>query len=329
MNTEVRAEVAVNEVNEIVSGQIATVQISENIKHMFSKADFAKQYEKTEVAEDGTEVTYHVRQFKLANPRKDMTAITVQDKSFIESAEKVLAVGDIKNATDFVVYRELYKLSINDVIPKTSFKTYNALASALFGISTSYASSYSKVGKYFVTDEYHLVDERLEGYKGAHLMELLPLVNREEEDIKKAIAPIFILLNNSTITTSMSTKAVRKAVREFLDGTNNESNESDEKAGKKKTSKEIVNNLNQEVNTLKEENKSLADVADMLASENKTAHEKLKQANEQILVLTDISKMGNLEIANRIMSDLLELKSRGIKVTGMDKVITALEKIEA
>lgn len=303
---------------EITSIDTMVFDLTKGIKKAFVDGDFSATSKKIETSEDGTEVEYYVRKFELANPKKDLTALTVQNKDFIDSAEKILKVGEIKDSTNFVLYRELFKMSLTDVTEKTSFKSFNALASALFNIATPTVSLYVKVGKYFINDEYNVIDERLDGFKAGHFIELLPLVDADSE---KPLSDIFTILNNGDITTLMPTKKIREFVQNYLNGG---AEKSTEKKTNKKKIENSLKNVQKENERLHENLENVEQRAKDLSANNITLKNKLDKVEEALAIATDVSKMSNDEIINRILSDLTELKGRGIEVKGSDRVVKTL-----
>ena len=326
MSTAKEILMANENVNDVELATLAVENISNGIKTLFNEADFTGKFKRTETTEDGKEVEYYVRKFELANPKKDLSAITIQNKDFIQSAEKVLAIDNIKDATNFVLYRELYNMSKTDVVEKTSFKSFNALASALFGIATPTVSLYTKVGEYFINEEYQPNDERLDGFKAGHFIELLPLVDC---DSKNPLHTILEMLNSGKITTMMSTKAIRKEVQSINSG--NDNNNSDDKEEKPLTKKQLEN-------ALLERTKEKSEIEDKLKDETAKAQyyeanantflNKLKEAEDALKIATDVSQMTDAELINRVLSDLLEIKERGIEVKGVDKFTKTLSEIQ-
>lgn len=146
------------------------------------------------------------RKYTLVNKKGDKTTLTINDSAMIESIDKINLAQKGRNVTGYVICRELAKIAESPVMKQLGFKNIAEFGRCVFGYSTSTTNHYAKIGKYFITDEYKVVDG-LPDLSISHFIELNARVGEDGN-----IQPIIDLYLEGTLTDGMSTKALRSAL---------------------------------------------------------------------------------------------------------------------
>lgn len=146
------------------------------------------------------------RKYKLVNKKGDKETLTVTNASLIESIDKIYVAERASNVMGYVICRELAKISESGMIPKMGFKNIAEFARCVFGFATSTANHYAKIGKYFITDEYKVV-EGLPDLSISHFIELNAKVDKDGN-----IQNIIDMYLDGTLVDGMSTKQLRSAL---------------------------------------------------------------------------------------------------------------------
>lgn len=146
------------------------------------------------------------RKYTLVNKKGDKTTLTINDSAMIESIDKINLAQKGRNVTGYVICRELAKIAESPVMKQLGFKNIAEFGRCVFGYSTSTTNHYAKIGKYFITDEYKVVDG-LPDLSISHFIELNAKVGEDGN-----IQPIIDLYLEGTLTDGMSTKALRSAL---------------------------------------------------------------------------------------------------------------------
>lgn len=146
------------------------------------------------------------RKYKLVNKKGDKESLTVTNPALIESIDKIYVAERASNVMGYVICRELAKISDSGMIPKMGFKNIAEFARCVFGFATSTANHYAKIGKYFITDEYKVV-EGLPDLTISHFIELNAKVG--EDGSIQSIVDMYL---DGTLVDGMSTKQLRLAL---------------------------------------------------------------------------------------------------------------------
>lgn len=146
------------------------------------------------------------RKYTLVNKKGDKTTLTINDSAMIESIDKINLAQRAQNVTGYVICRELAKIAESPVMKQLGFKNIAEFGRCVFGFATSTSNHYAKIGKYFITDEYKVVDG-LPDLSISHFIELNAKVGEDGN-----IQPIIDLYLEGTLTDGMSTKALRSAL---------------------------------------------------------------------------------------------------------------------
>lgn len=146
------------------------------------------------------------RKYKLVNKKGDKESLTVTNPELIESIDKIYVAERASNVMGYVICRELAKISDSGMIPKMGFKNIADFARCVFGFATSTANHYAKIGKYFITDEYKVV-EGLPDLSISHFIELNAKVG--EDGSIQSIVDMYL---DGTLVDGMSTKQLRLAL---------------------------------------------------------------------------------------------------------------------
>lgn len=185
------------------------------------------------------------RKYHLVNKKGDKETLTVNNAALIESIDKIFVAERASNVMGYVICRELAKIADSGMVPKMGFKNIADFARCVFGYATSTANHYTNIGRYFITDEYKVVDG-LPDLSVSHFIELNAKVGENGN-----IQPIIDMYLDGTLVDGMSTKQLRLALsksNKVVDTTAKEVNEETDNSKKKG---ETIGRV-----TLDEENKS-------------------------------------------------------------------------
>ena len=184
----------------------------ENIPELLQQAltiDKNSLYQTIDVG-DGKTTQILQKTYDFTTAKGDRTQVTIYDADIISSTEKIEKAMQGRKILAFVVCKELAKLSQSNKLEKLGFKNVSEYANHLFGIQTSTANHYAKIGKYFINDNY-TVKAGLPNLSVSHFVELNTLVPDDGD-----LSIIIKLFANGTLTDGMSTKDFRKTVREII-----------------------------------------------------------------------------------------------------------------
>ena len=146
------------------------------------------------------------RKYNLVNKKGDKSTLTVTNAALIESIDKIYMAERASNVMGYVICRELAKISDSGMVQKSGFKNIAEFARCVFGFATSTANHYAKIGKYFITDEYKVVDG-LPDLSISHFIELNAKVDKDGN-----IQSIVDMYLDGTLVDGMSTKQLRLAL---------------------------------------------------------------------------------------------------------------------
>lgn len=169
------------------------------------------------------------RKYRLVNKKGDKETLTVTNASLIESIDKIYVAERASNVMGYVICRELAKISESGMILKMGFKNIAEFARCVFGFATSTANHYAKIGKYFITDDYKVV-EGLPDLSISHFIELNAQVDKDGG--VQAIVDMYL---DGTLVDGMSTKQLRLALsksNKIIDTTAKEANDEKDSAEK-------------------------------------------------------------------------------------------------
>ena len=204
-----------NQQGQAVEQSIVTQDVNtslENIPELLQQAltiDKNSLYQTIDIGEGKTTQILQ-KTYDFTTAKGDRTQVTIYDADIISSTEKIEKAMQGRKILAFVVCKELAKLSQSNKLEKLGFKNVSEYANHLFGIQTSTANHYAKIGKYFINDNY-TVKAGLPNLSVSHFVELNTLVPDDGD-----LTEIIKLFANGTLTDGMSTKDFRKAVKEIM-----------------------------------------------------------------------------------------------------------------
>lgn len=146
------------------------------------------------------------RKYTLVNKKGDKDSLVVTNPTLIESIDKIYVAERASNVMGYVICRELAKISESGMVRKMGFKNIAEFARCVFGFATSTANHYVNIGKYFITDEYKVV-EGLPDLSISHFIELNAQVGEDG-----SIQHIIDMYLDGTLVDGMSTKQLRLAL---------------------------------------------------------------------------------------------------------------------
>lgn len=153
------------------------------------------------------------KSYDLVNPIGKRTTMTIYDQNIIESVERIDKALTGKTLLTYVICKEFSKIAKTGKLENMGFKNIAEFGKAKFGLETSTVNHYARIGENFIGDDYN-VKAGLPNLSVSHFIELSSQVKDEGD-----ITPIIELYTNGTLTDGMSTKAMRKAIKDLSSNT--------------------------------------------------------------------------------------------------------------
>ncbi len=155
--------------------------------------------------------------------------VTISDSALIESIEKIRVAERAKTVMGYVICKEMANIADSGKLESMGFKNIAEFGRAMFNYKTSTSNHYARIGRNFITDDYH-VKEGLPELSISHFIELNAQVGEDGD-----ISDIVEMYLDGTLVDGMSTKDLRNALNSAknqiegrIAGESDESNESDE-----------------------------------------------------------------------------------------------------
>lgn len=166
---------------------------------------------------DGKE--YLSATFKLKSPTKKFDSITVNDMEVAESLDRIRNADSMGEVASFVLAKELSNIADTDA-SKCGFENSETLAGALLGKGKSTLANYKRVGKYFITDDYHIKGAIPQETSISLLNQLLSFVVAEDENGEPDIRNVETLFKYGIVTPYMKQADYKKtlsALHKFME----------------------------------------------------------------------------------------------------------------
>ena len=160
------------------------------------------------------------KEYKLVNPKGKTTTLTTFDQSLIESTEKIGVAFYGMSIAENVICRELAKIDDSGVLEKIGFKSIAEYAECMFGMQRVWANQCCRIGKLFLNDDYEINSAILpHGLSKGHLLEFLAYTDKDDDGVEsRDISKIESFYTDGILSDGMSTKAIRKALKENVKG---------------------------------------------------------------------------------------------------------------
>ena len=195
MNNEVIADTVQTNTNDILS----TIA-----RQMYNDLHIDDDDFYTTIAKkDGTSVEVVKQVFKFKEPIGNRNQLTVMDRDMIESIKIIEGAITVNKRSSYIICKQLSKIKESGKLENMGFKTIGEFAKALFGIESSTANHYAKIGELFITDTYE-VDPILPQLSVSHLLELDTFGSAEE---------VSGLYQKGILSDGMSTKKIREVLK--------------------------------------------------------------------------------------------------------------------
>lgn len=163
-------------------------------------------FSETIESEDGkTEIIK--KSYDLINPIGKRSTITVYDLGIIESMEKINSALHGKTFLSYVICKEFANIVKTGKIENMGFKSIAEFGKAIYDLEPSTVNHYTRIGEHFISDDY-IVKAGLPELSVSHFIELSSQVGENGD-----ISPIIELYTSGTLTDGMSTKAIRKTLK--------------------------------------------------------------------------------------------------------------------
>ena len=184
---------------------------------------------------DGNEfatATYH-----LATAKGDRTEITVRNMELATRIERIDRAMATEDVAFFVKAKELSYFTDTDAV-ELGFDNATQFCQYKWGLGKSTVQNYRRIAKYFVRDDFTLVDAIPSDTPISTLNQLLSLVNKEDENGNPDISNVERLFTSGIITSSMKEAEVKARVNKLRN---------------METEKELSDLTNEEISEVKKE----------------------------------------------------------------------------
>lgn len=217
MNNEVIADTVQTNTNDILS----TIA-----RQMYNDLHIDEDDFYTTIAKkDGTSVEVVKQVFKFKEPIGNRNQLTVMDRDMIESIKIIEGAITVNKRSSYIICKQLSKIKESGKLENMGFKTIGEFAKALFGIESSTANHYAKIGELFITDTYE-VDPILPQLSVSHLLELDTFGTAEE---------VSGLYQKGILSDGMSTKKIREVLKSLRENTIEDKGVNDENSNDNNT----------------------------------------------------------------------------------------------
>lgn len=182
--------------------------IESNVASVLTDVSTRVQYDGEGISEKTTKKGSMVvqKKYDFAVKLGTRVSMTLSDPELITSVEKILVAEKGKKVMGYVICKEMAKIADSGKLEKMGFKTVAEFGKAMFGFETSTCNHYVRIGRNFITDDYHVIDG-LPELSISHFIELNKYVGEDGDT-----SDIVDMYLDGTLVDGMSTKDVRKAL---------------------------------------------------------------------------------------------------------------------
>lgn len=149
------------------------------------------------------------KQYSFIEPIGKRNQISVYDIDIINSLDKIQSAMDGRKYLNYIIAKELSNINESGKLENMGFKNIAELGKSIFALEPSTVNHYSRIGKFFINNDYSLKGA-LPEISISHLLELSKLVDEESGDITS----ITEMYTNGTLIDGMSTKKIREIVNQ-------------------------------------------------------------------------------------------------------------------
>ena len=223
--------------NDVIADTVQTTSndiLSTIARQMYNDLHIDENDFYTTIAKkDGTSVEVVKQVFKFKEPIGNRNQLTVMDRDMIESIKIIQGAITVNKRSSYIICKQLYKIKESGKLENMGFKTIGEFAKALFGIESSTANHYAKIGELFITDTYE-VDPILPQLSVSHLLELDTFGSAEE---------VSALFQRGILTDGMSTKKIREVIKSLKENAIGDKESSNENSNDNNTADTDSNSI--------------------------------------------------------------------------------------
>lgn len=236
--------------NNSNSANVSRETIENQVQGVFNETMERAVYDASGLSEKTTKKGNMVvqKKYDFAVKLGNRVSMTISDPEIIRSTELIFQAKLGQKVMGYVICKEMARIADSGKLEKMGFKNAAEYGKAMFGFETSTTNHYVRIGRNFITDNYHVIDG-LPELSISHFIELNKYV-KEDGDV----SDIVDMYLDGTLVDGMSTKDVRKALvahentieadfvdsddsTDSTDSTEVKSGDSKGKKGKKETSR--------------------------------------------------------------------------------------------
>lgn len=190
------------------SNNVSRETIESSVASVLSDVSSRVQYDGEGISEKTTKKGAMVvqKKYDFAVKLGSRVSMTLSDPELITSVEKILLAEKGKKVMGYVICKEMARIADSGKLEKMGFKTAAEFGKAMFGFETSTCNHYVRIGRNFITDDYHVIDG-LPELSISHFIELNKYVGEDGDT-----SDIVDMYLDGTLVDGMSTKDVRKAL---------------------------------------------------------------------------------------------------------------------
>ena len=163
------------------------------------------------VKKDSDGKDYLSATFKLKAPTAKVSEIVVNDMALAESLDRIRNADSMGEVSSFVLAKELANIADTDA-SKCGFDDSESLAGALLGKGKSTLANYKRIGKYFITSDYHIKGAIPQETSISLLNQLLSFVPSENEAGEADIRNVECLFKYGILTPYMKQKDYKRII---------------------------------------------------------------------------------------------------------------------
>lgn len=182
--------------------------IEKSVSNVLNDVSSRVHYDATSIDEKTTKKGAMVvqKKYNFAVKLGSRASMVITDPELITSVEKILVAEKGKKVMGYVICKEMARIADSGKLEKMGFKTVSEFGKAMFGFETSTCNHYVRIGRNFITDDYHVISG-LPELSISHFIELNKFVGEDGD-----VSDIVDMYLDGTLVDGMSTKDVRKAL---------------------------------------------------------------------------------------------------------------------
>ena len=283
-----------------MNANVTREAIEKKVVGALSEVSNRVQYDSNGIDEKTTKKGNMVvqKKYNFAVKVGNRASMILSDAELITSVEKILMAEKGKKVMGYVICKEMARIADSGKLEKMGFKTVSEFGKAMFGFETSTCNHYVRIGRNFITDDYHVING-LPELSISHFIELNKYVSENGD-----VSDIIDMYLDGTLIDGMSTKDVRKALV----------------AKSNTVDSEATTIESNEVETVPDN----SEAADSSKDKSKSKSKKTSQLADKAEFDANVECGKALDAIAKFADAMATLNANGIQVTGYEEKLTML-----